>query len=175
MRWTKAWCGATLALAVLACGRSAKKMAAEVRSCSAITMDAKGAAQCLQLQYKWKPSQADSAATAFQREQDSVAQVAADAAWRADAAKHKTEVRQCADDPSGEVARCLVAFGWADARAKGTADSLWRRDAAKHRGEVLKCISQRKMQPGACLQLYYKWSPEQALAVDDSIRRAKMR
>jgi hypothetical protein len=31
------------------------------------------------------------------------------------------------------------------------------------------------MQAGACLQLYYKWSPERALAVDDSIGRARMK
>jgi hypothetical protein len=175
MRWTMAWCTATLALAVVACGKSAAKMAAEVRSCSAITMDAKGAAQCLELQYRWKHRQADSAATAFQRQQDSVAQLTADSAWRTDARRHQKEVEQCATDPSGEVARCLVGFGWADARAKATGDSLWRHDAPQRRGQVQRCIGQRRMQPGACLQLYYKWSPERAMAVDDSIRRAKRR
>jgi hypothetical protein len=175
MRWTKAWCAATAALVVLACGRSAARAAKEVRACSAITMDAKGAAQCLVLQYKWKRSEAETAALAFQRQQDSLAQVAADSGWRADAARHKREAQECANDPSGEVARCLVGYGWADARAARAADSLWQRDAGQHRGQVLQCVAQRRMQPGACLQLYHKWSPERALAVDDSLRRAKMR
>jgi hypothetical protein len=175
MRWTKAWCAATAALVGLACGRSAARAAKEVRACSAITMDAKGAAQCLVLQYGWKRPQAETAALAFQRQQDSLAQVAADSGWRADAARHKREAQECANDPSGEVARCLVGYGWADARAARAADSLWQRDAGQHRAQVLQCVTQRRMQPGACLQLYHKWSPERALAVDDSLRRAKMR
>jgi hypothetical protein len=175
MRWTKVCCAAVPALFALACAKSAAKKAAEVRECSHITMDAQGAAQCLVLQYKWKQPQALAAATKYQQEQDSVAQFHADSTWRADASRHKKEIAQCAKDPSGEVARCLIGFGWAEARAAATADSLWRHDASQHRSEVAKCTQQRKMQPGACLQLYYKWSPERALAVDDSIRRAKMR
>ena len=164
----------TLALAA-ARGKSLAKMTEEVRSCSAITMEAKGAAQCLVLQYKWKPVRADSAATAFQRQQDSLAQAAADSGWRAHAGQHVKEARQCADDPAGEVVRCLVEFGWADARAQATADSLWRHDLSRHRDQVRACTRQRKMQAGACLQLYDKWSPERALAIDDSIRRATLR
>ena len=175
MRCTKAMVVTTLALNALGCGKSAAKKLAEVRECSAITMDAKGAAQCLVLQHKWKESEALAAATRYQQEQDSIAQAHADSAWRADAARHKKEVAQCAKDPSGEVARCLVGFGWADARANATADSLWRHDASKHRQELAKCARNRQIQVGSCLQLYYKWSPERALAVDDSIRRAQMR
>ncbi len=175
MRWTKGRLAASLALAALACGKSEARKLEEVRSCSAITMDAQGAAQCLVLQYKWKQAAALAAATTFQQEQDSLAQVKADAGWRADAAKHVKEVRQCAADPSGEVARCLIGFGWADARAQATEDSLWRHDSSRHREQVRACTRQQKMQAGACLQLYYKWSPERALAVDDSIRRAQMR
>ena len=175
MRCTKAMVVTTLALNVLGCGKSAAKKLAEVRECSAITMDAKGAAQCLVLQHKWKESEALAAATRYQQEQDSIAQAHADSAWRADAGRHRNEVAQCAKDPSGEVARCLVGFGWADARASATADSLWRHDASKHRQELAKCARNRQIQVGSCLQLYYKWSPERALAVDDSIRRAQMR
>src|SRR2546422_6802960 len=68
-----------------------------------------------------------------------------------------------------------MGYGWAEARAMATEDSLWRYDAANHRQQVATCTRQRKMQAGACLQLYYKWNPARALAVDDSIRRAQMR
>ena len=73
------------------------------------------------------------------------------------------------------LARRLVGFGWADARATATADSLWQHDAPKHRQELAQCTHNRQIQVGSCLQLYYKWSPDRALAVDDSIRRAQMR
>ncbi len=174
MRWMKSSLVVLVPIAALAC-KSAARKAEEVRSCSAITMDAKGAAQCLVLQYKWKQAEALAVATKFQQQQDSIAQTAADSGWRADAARHVKEVKQCAVDPSGEIASCLIGYGWADARAKGAEDSLWRHDSKKHREQVLACTRQRQMQAGACLQLYHKWSPERALAVDDSIRRAQMR
>src|SRR5437879_5505974 len=117
MRWTKAWFAAVLTLSALACAKSAARKAREVRECSAITMDAKGAAQCLVLQYKWKETPALVAATRYQQEQDSLAQSRADSTWRADAARHQQEIAQCAKDPSGDMARCLEGFGWAAARA----------------------------------------------------------
>ncbi len=174
MRWTKRWFAVVPLLLALAC-KSAAKKAAEVRECSRITMNAQGAAQCLVLQFKWNKAAALTAATQYQRQQDSLAQFKADSSWRGAAAQHKKEIALCASDPSGEAARCLSSFGWAEARATATADSLWRRDASKHRGELAACTRNRKMQAGACLQLYYKWSPERALAVDDSMRRAKLR
>jgi hypothetical protein len=175
MRRTKTWLTALLTLGAVACGKSEAKKLSEVRSCSAITMDAKGAAQCLVLQYKWKQSEALAAATRFQNQQDSLAQSSADSAWRADAGKHVKEVKQCAADPSGEITRCLIAYGWAEPRAKATEDSVWRHETSRHREQVQACTRQRKMQAGACLQLYYKWSPERSLAVDDSIRRSQMK
>ena len=175
MRWTKAWFVAGLTLSTVACAKSAAKKAAEVRECSRITMDAKGTAQCLVLQYRWKQPAALAAATRYQQEQDSLAQARADSGWLADAARHGKEVGQCAKDPSGEVARCLVGYGWAEARAAVTADSVWRHDAPTHRQELAKCARNRQVQVGSCLQLYYKWSPARALAVDDSIRRAQMK
>ena len=175
MHRTKAWFAFAVTVSALACGKSAEKKLAEVRECSRITMDAKGAAQCLVLQYRWKPAQALTVATSYQQQHDSIAQSLADSSWRADAARHKKEVGVCEQDPSGDVARCLSGFGWADARAAATADSLWRHDAPKHRQELTKCTHNRQIQVGSCLQLYYKWSPERALAVDDSIRRAQMR
>ena len=175
MRWMK-WVGVVLPLAVaFACGKSEAKKRDEVKACSAITIDAKGAAQCLVIQYRWKQHPAELAAIAFKRQEDSAAQVAADAAWRVDAARHRKELESCATDPSGEVARCLAGFGWTEARATAAADSQWRHDASKHGQELARCARVRDMQAGACLQLHYKWSPERALVVDDSIRRAKMR
>jgi hypothetical protein len=175
MRWTKPGLTALCVLAATSCGKSEAKKLGEVRSCSAITMDAAGAANCLVLQYRWKKDQALTAARRFQHEQDSTAQSTADSGWQADAARHVKEIKQCAADPSGDVARCLLGFGWAEARAKATDDSLWRANAAKRRQEVRSCTGRKGMQPGACLQLYYKWSPERALALDDSIRRAQLR
>jgi hypothetical protein len=175
MRRTKARFATLLVLPILGCGKSEAKKREEVRSCSAITMDVQGAAQCLVLQYRWRKAPAESAAAAYQRQVDSVLQFKADSTWRVDAARHGQEIDRCADDPSGDVMRCLLGFGWADKRARATADSLWRHDAPAHREQILTCSRQRKMQAGACLQLYYKWSPERALAVDDSIRRATLR
>ena len=174
-RWTRSRLTAALTLGVLACGKSAARKAAEVRECSAITMDAKGAAQCLVLQHSWNQTEALRAATRYQQEQDSIAQSHADSAWRAGAARHKGEIAACARDPSSDMARCLVGYGWAEARAAATADSLWHDEAPAHRQQVAACTRQRQMQAGVCLQLKYKWSPERALVVDDSIRRAQMR
>src|SRR5207237_8014693 len=100
IRWSKAWLAAVVAAAALGCFKSAAKKAAEVRECSRITMDAKGAAQCLVLQYKWKQPAALAAATRYQHEQDSTAQSHADSAWHADAARHTREMADCAKDPS---------------------------------------------------------------------------
>src|SRR5437762_13285962 len=93
IRWSKAWLAAVVAAAALGCFKSAAKKAAEVRECSRITMDAKGAAQCLVLQYKWKQAAALTAATTYQQEQDSLAQLHADSTWRAEAARHRKETR----------------------------------------------------------------------------------
>src|SRR5881398_2489730 len=153
IRWSKAWLAAVVAAAALGCFKSTAKKAAEVRECSAITMDAKGAAQCLVLQYKWKQPAALAAATRYQHEQDSTAQSHADSAWHADVARHTREMADCAKDPSGDMARCLVGYGWAEARATATADSLWRHDAPAHRQQVSTCTRQRQMQAGVCLQL----------------------
>jgi len=175
MRWTRVCLAAVPTLFALACFKTAAQKAAEVRECSRITMNAQGAAQCLVLQHNWKEPAALAAATKYQQEQDSIAQLHADSTWRAEAARHKKEMAECAKDPSGDVARCLVGYGWADARAAAAEDSLWRHSGSQHRQQVATCTRQRKMQAGACLQLYYKWSPARALAVDDSVRRAQMR
>jgi hypothetical protein len=173
MRRTQVWPIALAGVSLAGCGKSEATKLDEVRRCAAITVDATGAAECLVLQYRWKQAEALAAATAYGRQQDSAAQARADAAWRAAAERHGRELRACAADPAGQMVRCLVAFGWAEGRARAADDSLWRRDAARHREQLHRCTHQRQMQAGACLQLYYKWSPERALAVDDSIRRAQ--
>src|SRR5436190_21973812 len=155
IRWSKAWLAAVVAAAALGCFKSAAKKAAEVRECSRITMDAKGAAQCLVLQYKWTQAAALAAATTYQQEQDSIAQLHADSTWRAEAARHKKEIAECAKDPSGDVTRCLMGYGWAEARAVATEDSVWHHDAANHRQQVATCTRQRKMQAGSGPHLSY--------------------
>src|ERR1043166_1774777 len=163
MRWTHSRFTAALTFALLACGKSAARKAAEVRECSAITMDAKGAAQCLVLQHKWSQTEALTAATAYQRHQDSIAQSHADSAWLADAARHNREIADCAKDPSGDGARWLVGYGWGRPRAAPPPAWRWTPPTEKNKNAPTPCFVQRKMQPGACLQLYYKWSPERAL------------
>src|SRR5256885_7642621 len=163
MRRTKLGLAVLCALAAASCGKSEARKLREIRSCSKITMDAKGEAQCLVLQYKWSRKEADAAAARFQHQQASMAQFSADSGWRADAPRHRKEVQQCAADPSGDVARCLLGFAWAPARAKATDDSLWRANASQHRQELQACAMRRGMQPGARLQLYYKGSPQRAL------------
>src|SRR2546425_3259361 len=175
MRWTKAWFAAAVAASSLACFKSAAKKAAEVRECSRITMDAKGTAQCLVLQYKWNQAAALTAATKYQQEQDAIAQLHADSTWRAEAARHRKEIAECAKDPSGDVTRCLVGYGWAEARAADTEDSLWRHDASTHRQEVATCTRQRKTQAGTCLQRYYERTPTRASPADHSSHRGRRR
>jgi len=99
MRWTKAWFAAAVTASALACFKTAAQKAAEVRECSRITMNAQGAAQCLVLQHNWKEPAALAAATKYQQEQDSIAQLHADSTWRAEAARHKKEMAECAKDP----------------------------------------------------------------------------
>src|SRR5438445_11089610 len=87
MRWTKSSLVLLLPAIALACKSESKKLA-EVRACSAITMDAAGAANCLVLQYKWKKKKALANPHRFQLNQNSVARFGADSGCRADAARH---------------------------------------------------------------------------------------
>src|SRR5438445_423853 len=110
MRWTKAWFAAAVTASALGCFKSAAKKAAEVRECSRITMDAKGAAQCLVLQYKWTQA----AAT-----EDSV--------WRHDAPKHRQEIATCTRQRKMQAGSCLqLYYKWSPARALAVDDSIRR-------------------------------------------------
>src|SRR5712692_5244289 len=154
---------AVLIVGVLwACGKSEARKQEEVRKCVGISFDVPGATQCLVLEYKWDSTEAFAAARLREREMDSVAHAKADAAWLTDGAKHRSEMKTCG---SSDMARCLQDnFGWTQARAVAAADSEWSRDAAQHRKQMADCGRRRGMGAGACLQLYYKWSPERALA-----------
>src|SRR5256714_2647114 len=145
MRWTKAWFAAAVTASTLACFKSAAKKAAEVRECSRITMNAQGAAQCLVLQYKWNQDAALTAATAYQQQQDSIAQLHADSTWRAEAARHKKEIAECAQDPSGDATRRLLGYSRAAARALATHDSAWHHDSANQRPPVAARYRERQM------------------------------
>jgi hypothetical protein len=148
----------------------------EVRECVAISLSVQGAAACLEARYNWKKEAALAAAQSYRGQLDSAAQVTADSAWKAEAARHRREVEECRGDQSRSLARCLQeTYLWSETRAKATDDSLWRHDAAKHQDEVQQCVRRRDMNTASCLQLYYKWSPERALALADSIERAKLR
>src|SRR2546430_14705215 len=114
MRRTKLGLTMLCVLAAMSCGKSEARKLSEVRSCSAITMDAAGAANCLVLQYRWKKDQALTAARHFQHEQDSTAQFSADSGWRAGAARHVKEIKEWAAHPSGELTPCPGGFACAE-------------------------------------------------------------
>jgi hypothetical protein len=163
------------AVAVAGCKLESTKRK-EVRECVAIALSVQGAAECLEARFNWKKPAALAAAQSYRHQLDSAAQVTADAAWKAEAARHRREIEECRGDQSRSLARCLQeTYIWTEARAKATDDSLWRHDAAKHEDEVQRCVRRRDMNTASCLQLYYKWSSERALALADSIERAKLR
>jgi hypothetical protein len=164
-----------LSLAAVSCAKSEAKLRREVQNCSAITLDAPGISRCLVAQFKWAPAKATEAAVARQRELDSIAAFQKDSMWQVDAKAHRQELAGCATG-GGDLARCLEnAHGWDAQRAGATADSLWRREAPTHRSQIQTCQRQRKSSVGSCLMLYYKWDPRRALALDDSMERAKIK
>src|SRR2546429_6369226 len=104
MRWTKPGLTALCVLAATSCGKSEAKKLAEVRSCSAITMDAAGAANCLVLQYRWKKDQALTAARRLQHQQDNTPQGTPHSRWKAGAPRHPQKIHESATEPSGALA-----------------------------------------------------------------------
>src|SRR5207244_11513712 len=95
MRRTKARFAILLVLPVLGCGKSEAKKREEVRSCSRITMDAPGAALCLVKEYRWRKAPAESAAAAYERQRDSIAQFKADSAWRVERSEERRVGKEC--------------------------------------------------------------------------------
>jgi hypothetical protein len=166
---------ALLSLAAVSCGKSSARLRQEVKNCSAISIDAPGISNCLVAQFKWAPAKATVAGVARQRELDSIATFQKDSVWRAGEKVHRKELAGCAT-AGGDLARCLEnTHGWEEERAVATADSLWRQEGSQHRTQIKACQRQRKSSVGSCLMLYYKWDPKRALALDDSVARAKMK
>src|SRR2546430_9336216 len=99
MRWTKPCLTALCVFAATSCSKSEAKKLAEVRSCSAITMDAAGAANCLVLQYRWKKDQALTAAPRLPHEQGSTAPGTAAFRLRGGGARHPKKMQPCASGP----------------------------------------------------------------------------
>src|SRR5881296_535521 len=98
-----------LALTVAGCKTESAKRK-EVQECAAITLTEQAAATCLEVHYGWKKPAAVTAAQAFQRQRDSIAQVQADFTWRADAAKHRRELEQCRQDQSRSLLRARLVL-----------------------------------------------------------------
>jgi hypothetical protein len=161
------------ALALLAACGVKRNLSAEVRECSAISLDAKGTAQCLVQLHRWEPAKARLAADARHRELDSLKTWHDDSVWGLDPERHRRDVATCGRgaDP---LDRCLLMAGWPLGRVTSTIDSLWQHDAAAHRQEIQTCQSRRDVNLASCLTLYYKWDNERALQTADSITRERL-
>jgi hypothetical protein len=165
----------TLLVLLTGCAKPEATKREEIRNCSAISLDAPGISACLIAQYHWREADAQTAGRVEEHALDSIAGFERDSAWHADASKHREELGSCARG-GGDVERCLEDNdGWAPERAAAAFDSLWRTETPGHRDEIRRCEAQRKTNVGSCLILYYKWDPKHALAVSDSLERAKMR
>jgi len=176
MRWTKAWFAAAVtasALRLLQVGRQ------EGRRSTGVQQDnhgRQGRGTVSGAAYKWTQAAALAAATTYQQEQDSIAQPATPTrTWRAEAARHKKESLNVRRIPGRRDALPHgVWLGGSPRRGHGGFGSggTTRRSTGRRSRPAPGSARCRR---GSCLQLYYKWSPLRALAVDDSIRRAQMR
>ena len=156
----------------VACGTSPEERREEVLECSRVNSQAELIALCLVSDHKWKDPAADSAGAGRAHELDSIRQFQEDSAWNVDRVQHRADIRTCS---GGDVMReCLRSRGWPDARALRTADSAWASDAGRHRDQVRRCASQRTAPIASCLVLNYRWGNDRALAVQDSIVRARL-
>jgi hypothetical protein len=154
-----------------ACGKSAFERQRDVGRCSERSSDALEIQLCLESEHGWKTAEAGPAAATRAHELDSLQALRADSAWAAEAARHRTEIRQCAGP---DLPRCLlIQFGWPQERAAAAADSVWAANASTHRREVEACTRQRE-NVSSCLVLRYKWPSDRALKANDSILRARM-
>jgi hypothetical protein len=161
-------CGVVL----VACSKSPGDRAVEVESCSVTSTRAAAIAQCLR-EIGWRAAAAESAGRAQEHEVDSVQAEIGGLAARADS-QHGGELKDC-DRRLVDLKSCLITqYGWDEDLATRTDDSLWNTRSAEHQRQIRACLSRRRVGTGACLQLYYKWLPRRALALDDSIRRANL-
>ncbi|HUK21395.1 MAG TPA: hypothetical protein VLV45_07545 [Gemmatimonadales bacterium] len=175
MNRTRVAMAAMVATLVWACGKSEAKRRSEIESCSAITLDAAGISNCLMAQYRWKPDAAGAAAKARQHELDSAAAHQRDSLWTLTSAQHRRDLASCMAR-AGDVSRCLTDnYAWDPGRATTAFDSVWHLDGRKHQQEVAACRKQGNANPSNCLMLYYKWDPKHAIAINDSLERARIR
>ena len=156
----------------IACGKKSTRRD-EIVECSSISLDAKGTTQCLVQLYKWKVDEATRAAQARARELDSLKTWREDSVWHLDAAKHRSDLRNCANRPEA-VKDCLLIAGWPLSRVRTAADSIWTAQLPQHRRELQTCMAKRDFNLSSCLTLYYKWDSERALATADSVTRARL-
>jgi len=157
---------------VAACGPKRDRVA-EVRECSAISLDVKGATQCLVQLYRWEPGAARRAAEARHQEVASLKTRQEDCVWNVDATRQARELAACRRGVDS-IDRCLLIAGWPLGRVTATADSLWEAELPRHRGELFACLRRREVNLASCLTLYYKWDSDRALRTADSITRARL-
>lgn len=162
-----------IALALVACGKSAEERRTDVELCSVSNTEAAAISKCLREESGWRAAAAESAGRVRAHELDSVRSEIGVITARADS-QHQAEVAAC-DQKLEDFKTCLLTrFGWEEDQATRTDDSLWNSRSAEHQGQIRSCLGPRGVGTGACLQLHYKWSPRRALALDDSIRRANL-
>lgn len=174
MRWSVA-CPLLLlgATATTACHRTSRELVRqqEIKTCTAISVDVAGAAECLVRLHDWKPAEATAAARAYQRVVDSTHARQEDSVWTIDAPAHRRDVERC---KGHDMASCLTLAGWSDAHAKQATDSVWDRNKARHTRELADCARRSRGNPAPCLMLSYQWDSDRAQAAGDSIMRARM-
>jgi len=155
-----------------ACGKKTTRRD-EIVECSSISLDAKGTTQCLVQLYKWKVDEATRAAQDRAYELDSLKTWKEDSVWALDAAKHRSDLRNCTSR-SEPVKDCLLIAGWPLSRVRDATDSIWTAELPQHRRELQTCMAKRDFNLSSCLTLYYKWDSDRALATADSVTRARL-
>jgi len=155
-----------------ACGKKTTRRD-EIVECSSISLDAKGTTQCLVQLYKWKVDEATQAAQDRAYELDSLKTWKEDSVWALDAAKHRSDLRNCTSR-SEPLKDCLLIAGWPLSRVRAAADSVWTAELPQHRRELQTCMAKRDFNLSSCLTLYYKWDSDRALATADSVTRARL-
>ena len=156
----------------VACGKKTTRRD-EIVECSSISLDAKGTTQCLVQLYKWKVDEATRAAQDRAYELDSLKTWKEDSVWALDAAKHRSDLRNCTSR-SEPVKDCLLIAGWPLSRVRAATDSIWTAELPQHRRELQTCMAKRDFNLSSCLTLYYKWDSDRALATADSVTRARL-
>ena len=163
---------ATIALAALACRKTAADRSQDVAFCSG-TADVTWIAGCLRAR-GWDSLPAESAGAVRAAELDSMYRWQADSTWATDQATHDADLERCATR-RGDLSQCLRLAGWPAERATTVAESLWNTRAEDHQRQIERCVQGSAGGNIAdCLMLYYKWDSGRALAANDSVQKARM-